>query len=282
MQRISSLDDPRIAPYRNLRDRTLRGESLFIAEGVVLVRRLLGSGYGVESVFAAEGYAAEFERLLPAGVPLYVAPESLLLNVVGFNFHRGALAVGCRPEPRTLEAVVPPKPPGTTRCVVICPEVTKPENLGLICRSAAALGADGVLLGSRCCDPLSRRALRVSMGAVLQIPWVKSPTLLEDLARLKNTWGFKLLGAVVDANAQTLPGLDWPQHTGIVLGNESAGLPRECLEQCDQRVTIPMAPGVDSLNLGVAGSVFLYEWRRAALGNPAVAPKAPSCPVETK
>ncbi len=257
--RIKALDDPRIAAYRNLRDRTLRGEGIFVAEGTLLVHRLLASTFAAESVLAAERYAAEFARAVPAAVPLYVASEALLREIVGFDFHRGALAAGRRRPQSSVSELVEDLPAGRNTHLIVLPEVTKPENLGLIVRSAAALGVDGVVLGERCCDPLSRRTLRLSMGAVLQVPMARSVDLAADLVLLRQRFGFERIAAVLDPAAEPLPVVRWPARTALLFGNEFDGLSDKWLGLCDRRVTIPMQPGVDSLNLGVAAGVFLYE-----------------------
>jgi tRNA G18 (ribose-2'-O)-methylase SpoU len=269
LEPINSLDDPRVAAYRNLRDRTLRGESIFLAEGSVLVRRLLESRYATESVLVEEPYAEEFQQLVGDRVPVYVARKELLLKIVGYPFHRGALAVGRRPEPRTLEEVleaqVPKQGPDRLRLVVL-PEVTKPENLGLTFRAAAAFGIEAILLGPRSCDPLSRRAMRVSMGGVLTVPFARSVDLKRDLSTLKTAWGVELSAAVLDKDAPPLAEARWPTRAAVVFGNEFHGLAAEIGLLCDRRYTIPMAPGTDSLNLGVAAGIFLYEMTRQFRG----------------
>jgi tRNA G18 (ribose-2'-O)-methylase SpoU len=262
METIASLDDPRVAAYRNLRDRTLRGESVFVAEGYVLARRLLESRFEAESILVDEEYAGEFDRLAAGRMPVYAAPKTLLLGIVGFPFHRGALAVGRRPSPRSLEDILALRPAGPSSDrlrLVVLPEVTKPENLGLAFRAAAAFGIDAVVLGPRSCDPFSRRALRVSMGAVLTVPFVRSADLASDLSSLKCRWGVELTAAVLDEEAPSLSDASWPPRAAVVLGNEFDGLPAEWLSLCDRRLTIPMRPDTDSLNLGVAAGIFLYE-----------------------
>lgn len=266
MERIGSLDDPRVAAYRNLRDRTLRGESVFVAEGCVLTRRLLASRFETESLLVDEEYADEFQQLAAGRMPVYVAPKTLLLSIVGFPFHRGALAIGRRPPPRTLEEVLAHAAPSPCRQplrVLVLPEVTKPENLGLAFRAAAAFGIDAVLLGPRSCDPLSRRAMRVSMGSVLTAPFARSTDLARDLAALRNHWGVELNAAVLDKDAQPLACAAWPPRSAVVFGNEFDGLSADWLSLCDRRLTIPMQPNTDSLNLGVATGIFLYEMTAA-------------------
>lgn len=265
MERIASLDDPRVAAYRNLRDRTLRGEGLFVAEGRLVVRRLLESDYTCESVFVAEQHAAEFAPLLGPGVPCYVGSEALLAQVVGFRFHLGVLAAGRRcPLPRPAELRDRLDCSGPLR-LVVCPAVTNPDNLGLIFRSAAALGIQAVVLGQRCCDPLSRRSLRVSMGGVLKLPLARAAQLGAELPELKSRFGLSFVGAVASGPAEPLPKFRWPERAALLVGNEYYGLERQWLECCDHLVTIPMRPGVDSLNLGVAAGIFLYEMQRSVL-----------------
>jgi len=263
MQRIESLDDPRVAAYRNLRDRTLRGESLFVTEGRLVTRRLLESELETESVFVAEQFAEEFRPLVPDEAPLYVAAEGLLIEVVGFKFHLGVLGAGRRRPAMTLDELMAKVDTRGRLSLIICPEITKSENLGLIFRSAGGFGIDGILLGERCCDALSRRALRVSMGAVLRVPFARSTDHLSDLKRLRDRWDIELLATVLHGQAEPLSRLVWPARSGLLFGNEYDGL-RDCwLHCCDRHVTIPMSPGTDSLNLGVAAGVFLYEMQRS-------------------
>ncbi|MGQ9575293.1 MAG: TrmH family RNA methyltransferase [Thermoguttaceae bacterium] len=259
VERIDSLEDPRVAAFRNLRDRTLRGESLFVAEGPAVARRLLASRYQTESVLVAPRWAEEFQQLAGSKAPVYVAAEPLLRQIVGYPFHLGVLAAGRRPAPECLEELLAGKQTAPELTLVICPEITKPENMGLVFRAAGAFGVDGVLVGPRCCDPFSRRSLRVSMGAVLHVPLARSADLGADLGRLKSLWRFELLAAVVDRRAEQLAEVQWPPRAGILLGNETAGLRPEWLALCDRRVTIPMQPNVDSLNLGTAAAIFLYQ-----------------------
>ena len=262
--RITSIDDPRVAGYRNLRDRTLRGESLFVTEGSIVTLRLLRSAFGVDSVLVADAFLDEIAPAVGGRAPIYVGSEQLLLDVVGFPFHRGVLGAGRRPQrtPQLDELLAAHDPNGPLR-LVICPEITKPENMGLIFRTCGAFGVDLLLLGQRCCDPFSRRCLRVSMGAALGTPFTKTADLQADLRRLREHWKVELLAAVVDPQAEPLAGFSFAPRTGILLGNEFAGLGPEWLACCDHRVTIPMHANVDSLNLGVAAGVFVYEMQRA-------------------
>ena len=206
------------------------------------------------------------DELVGDRTALYVAAESLLLEIVGFPFHRGVLGCGRRPPPKTLEELMSAADRAGSLALVICPEVNNPENLGLVFRTAAGFGVDGVLLGPQCCDPLSRRALRVSMGGVLAVPFARSQNLLEDLQTLKSLHGLELLATVLDDRAERIQHLCWPPRAGLLLGNEADGLGDDYLSLCDRRVTIPMRPGTDSLNVGVAAGIFVYELMRSRGG----------------
>lgn len=259
MPPIESLNDDRLASYRNLRERTLRGESLFVAEGRFLVERLLQSPFEVESLLVSEGCAGEFAALAGPDTPVHVAQAAVIRQIVGFDFHRGVLAAGRRGRPKTIEELVAVKGLHDPLRLVVCPAVTLPENLGLIFRTAAGFGVDGLVLGPECHDPLSRRCLRLSMGATLQMPFVQSENITGDLARLKSQWQVRLVATVLDDSAQSLADFCWPRRTGLLLGAEFEGLDQRSLSLCDHRLTIPMRLGTDSLNLGVAAGIFVHE-----------------------
>ena len=290
---VDNLDDPRLRPYRNLRERTLRGESIFVAEGALVVERLLRSRFGVESILTTrkETGLGDCLSLVPADVPIYRVDERAAANeLVGFEFHQGILAVGKR-EPTTsflagLDATFGDETCGNSEngensevgeatsgtrflsrrggAFVVLPDATKPDNLGLAFRCAAALGAEAVVLGERCCDPFSRRALRVSMGGVLQTPIFRAENLLDEIAEARRRWGVRFFATVLNDEAVALPEIDaWPERTAFVFGNEYSGLTQDFVDACDRSVMIPMRPDVDSLNLGVSVGVFLYEFNRS-------------------
>ncbi|HEY5314342.1 MAG TPA: RNA methyltransferase [Pirellulales bacterium] len=266
--RIASLDDPRLEPFRELKKtNATRWQGQFVVEGDKLVRRLLASGLEIESVLAGEHLAAEFESLLPPHVPLLVVPAADVPRIVGFSFHRGVLACGRRPSSgAALDVLV-----GHAGCrnLVICPQVLDPQNLGSIVRSSAALGADGIVLGPGCCDVYCRRVLRVSMGAVFQLPVVISSDVVADLLRLRDEAGFELVATVLDADAEPLARASRPQRLGLVLGSEGHGLDARIAALCERRVTIAMCRGTDSLNVAVATGVLLYHFLRGPQGSPA-------------
>ena len=255
--RVESLDDPRLACYRNLKDRQLAAQGrLFIAEGEFIVRRLIASGWGVDSLLASPRLLAELEPLLDPAVPVYVAPDDLLTRIVGFSFHLGVLGCGRRPAWPTLEQAAAGWGPEAT--VLTLPEITNGENLGALLRVAAGFGVSSVILGPRCCDPLYRLCVRVSMGTVFSLPIVRSSDLEADCLILRDRHGFELAAAVLDGDAIPLRQFQRPARLSLLLGNEAQGLAPQHVALCRHRLTIPMKLGTDSLNVAVA-AVFLYH-----------------------
>lgn len=261
---IDSRDDPRLTAYRHLkRTNATRRDETFVAEGDKLVWRLLASRFHVESILAVPALAESFAANAPAETPVYVLPRQEIEALVGFNFHRGALACGRRVTER-LVAALPPPPAGVT--VVVCPHIDDPENLGAIFRNALALGADGVVLGSTCADPLSRRAVRVSMGASLALPFETVDDVQATLSELRTRYEIQTVAAVLDSAAETLAVAARPDRLALVLGSEAHGLSDDIIGLCDRRVTIPMAGGADSLNVAAATGILLYHFRREDRG----------------
>ncbi len=271
MLEIHSLDDPRVAAYRNLPRPHPAGESIFVTKGPLVTRRLLSSRHEAESVLVAERFAEEFQELAAGRAPLTSPPRDCSARSSAFTFTRACWPPGagpsrCRSMSCLASSIRRHRPPTARQTLFVCPEIAKPENMGLVFRAAGAFGIDGVLLGSESCDPFARRCLRVSMGGVLHVPWIKSATLATDLRRLKHQRQFQFLAAVVDADAPSLANVRWPPRVGIVLGNEFTGLDGAALGLCDARATIPMELGMDSLNLGVAAAVFAYERKFGSQG----------------
>jgi tRNA G18 (ribose-2'-O)-methylase SpoU len=265
---ISSLEDPRIDPYRKLKDREIaRDGGRFIAEGEFIVRRLLASDYPVESVLLAERRVAEIGLLVPTDVPVYVASNELLRQIIGYRFQSGVIAVGRRKPSASIDQIVTAHSGGSLT-LVVCPETASAENLGSLIRISAGFGADAVVLGERCCDPFWRQAIRVSMGTVFSQPIVRSENLLKDLAGLRQRHRFDLVASVLDSSAEPLEVSRRAERIAILFGNEAQGLEPQYIESCDRRVTIPMRQGIDSLNVAVAAGIFLYHFTRTAVRQP--------------
>ncbi len=256
---IDSLADPRVAHYRNLKDRELdRAGKLFIAEGEHLVRRLIDSDFEIESVLLADRRADEIAPIVPAHVPVYVVPQELMHEILGMKFHSGVMACGRRKSPVSLEQVVPRDRDRLT--LVICPEIANVENIGSLIRLAAGFGADAMILGERCHDPFWRQSIRVSMGTIFKLPLIQSDDLSRDLRRLRNEWGVELIATVLDRDAEPISSARRGDKIALLFGNEAQGLDRHWASECDRRVTIPMHHDTDSLNVAVAAGIFLYHF----------------------
>ena len=261
--RVESLDDPRVALYRNVKDRELerRGRH-FIAEGAHLVRRLLDSDFPIDSVMLADRRVDEIAPLVPEHIPIYALPQSLMNEILGLTFHSGVLACARRKPAQTLDEVVPKNRERLT--LVICPDISNVENIGSLIRLAAGFGADAMILGERSHDPFWRQSVRVSMGTIFRLPLLQTDDLARDLRRLREEWGVEMVATVLDPSAEPLERAKRGQKLGILFGGEAQGLERQWTDACDRKVTIPMHHGTDSLNVAVAAGVFLYHFTSAA------------------
>jgi tRNA G18 (ribose-2'-O)-methylase SpoU len=280
---LTSLDDPRIEPYTRMKERDLAREgSRFVAEGELVVRRLLACGsYAVESVLVS---TRKLEKMLPAigtSIQTYVAEPELVNRIVGFHFHSGVMAIGLRGVSPTVRQVAGEwgEDPAS---VLILPRISKTDNLGSLIRIAAGFGMSAVMTGEECCDPFYRQAVRVSMGGVFSLPIVRSSRLLEDLGILKEEFGVELIAAVADAEAEPLPKAGAARRMGILMGNENTGLSAAEVAVCDRRVTIPMGQEIDSFNVSVAAGIMLYHFTSALpptpRETPVLGPVGPSRP----
>lgn len=276
--RIDDSSDPRLSDYVGLTDVALRSRSepekgLFIAESTSVIERALEAGHRPRS-FLMEG--KWLEPLLPmleavdAGeqgtVPVFLADRDVLHSITGFNVHRGALAAMHRPELPTVEDLLPGSGPGL---VVVLEDIVDHTNVGAIFRSVAALGADAVLVTPRCADPLYRRSVRVSMGTVFQVPWTRLPAWPEGVDLLHGL-GFTVAALALTEQAVSLEEFVAPPRTALVLGTEGHGITAHGLSAADVHVRIPMAGGVDSLNVAAASAVALWALRHPSA--PAVQP----------
>jgi tRNA G18 (ribose-2'-O)-methylase SpoU len=248
--------------YRDLKDATLRRSvemdgGVFVVEGKFALQAVLSSPYALRSLLVLRRHIGALEGLpLPAGLPVYVADEHVMAGVTGYNVHRGLLGVAGRlPERQPEELLAQLKAP----LVVVVEEVNDQENLGAIFRNAAAFGAGAVLLGPTCADPLYRRSVRVSLGHVLRVPFARLspwPAALE----LVRKWGFVPLALTPSPLAETIEVVSRElqgSRVALVVGAEGGGLGAPVLDMC-RRVRIPMAPGVDSLNVAAATAVALH------------------------
>jgi tRNA G18 (ribose-2'-O)-methylase SpoU len=219
-----------------------------------VVRELLRSPYRVRSVLVSpkrlEKLAGALEEV---DAPVYVAERSVINAVSGIDLHRGAVASAERGRPRRVEEVL-----AGARAVAVLEGITDHENLGVVFRNAAALGIDGILVDPTCCDPFYRRAVRVSMGHVLGVPWTRLDRWPAGLDEVSGA-GFTLVALTPDPAADPIDALDpVPPRAAILLGTESSGLSSPVLDRADHRVRIAMAAGVDSLNVAAAAAIAFH------------------------
>ena len=255
--------DPRIALFRDARDGELRRrEGLFLAEGRLLVRRLLETlRFPVQSLLVTPPALGDLRDLLADddSLPVHVASPETIRAIVGFKFHRGCLALGVRGEPVPPGALMEPAGP---RTLLALEGVTDPDNVGAVFRNAAAFGAAGVLLSSHCADPLYRKAIRVSMGATLSLPFAQVPDWPATLVALRHA-GYRLValcpGAEAEDIVQVAGQVPRRPRLALLLGAEGAGLSGATRAAADIEVRIPMAAGVDSLNVAAACGIALHR-----------------------
>ena len=267
---ISDLTDPGLGPYAHLTEAQLRSrrdpnQGLFIAESAKVISCALDAGYEPVSLLMEEKKLAPSEALLArcGEIPVYVGARELLSSLTGYALTRGILcAMRRRPLPETAEIT------RSARRLAVLEGIVDPTNVGAIFRSAAALGMDGVLLTPTCCDPLHRRAVRVSMGTVFQIPWAyigQSPAdWPENGLRFLRESGFRTAALALSPEAVSIedPRLRQEERLALILGTEGDGLSPETVRGSDYTVIIPMSHGVDSLNVSAAGAVAFWTLGR--------------------
>ncbi|HXJ36656.1 MAG TPA: RNA methyltransferase [Candidatus Eisenbacteria bacterium] len=253
--RVRSLDDPRLADYRDIKDGMLRERSAaFAAESREVVRRLLRERrFRARSVLATERALAALADVLDDSVTVFVAPNDVIRDVVGLNFHRGCMAIGERGRPLGLvEALA-----GAPRRIVVCERLSNPDNVGGIFRDAMAFGAGAVVLSPGCADPLSRKVIRVSIGGALTVPFAEVGDWPATLGRLRDL-GYAIV-ALTTRGGSDVATLAAPSRAALLVGSEGHGLTDDALARADLRATIPMAAGVDSLNAVVACGIALHR-----------------------
>ena len=260
---VQDAADPRLADFTGLTDVSMRksreaAHGLFVAEGEKVIRRAAGAGYRVRSILVTPDRLATLAGLTDAcDGPVYLVPPAVAERVTGYHVHRGALASMARKAlPTVAEVLAGCGPQGR---VVVLEDLADHGNVGAIFRCAAALGVDAVVLSPRCADPLYRRSVKVSMGAVFAIPYARMTGWYDGLAELRAA-GFHLLALTPDQSAPALGELALDGRVALLLGSEGDGLTFRWLREADQLACIPMSPaatalGVDSLNVVAAAAI---------------------------
>ncbi|MGV8883899.1 MAG: TrmH family RNA methyltransferase [Rhodoglobus sp.] len=256
---ITELSDARLADYSHLTDVALKKaqsteHGLYLAESSIVLDRALRAGHKPRSVLALGGTVDEAVALVGSNVPIFTGPGELLAELTGYVLHRGLIASMHRPPLPAVGDLL-----RDARRIVVLENVVDPTNVGAIFRSVAAIGADAVLVTPRCSDPYYRRAIRVSMGTVLQVPWTRVGEWPEARAQLVAS-GFHIAALALRDDSVTLRefAADPPERLALVLGAEGDGLTAEALAAADTIVRIPMAHGIDSLNVAATAAVAMY------------------------
>lgn len=257
---ITDLADPRLADYAHATDVALKNargaHGLYIAESALVLERALRAGHRPRSVLALGSSAEEARALVDDDVPVFTGPGELLAELTGYLLHRGLIAAMHRPVlPDPVELL------RDARRVVVLENVVDPTNVGAIFRSVGAIGADAVLVTPRCSDPFYRRAIRVSMGTVLQVPWTRVGDWDATRAMLHGA-GFTIAAMALTDDSVELRtfAANAPERVALVLGTEGAGLTDEALAVADAVVRIPMRHGIDSLNVAAASAVAMWAF----------------------
>ena len=269
---ITTLEDPRVEPFRNVRDADLRGrDHLCMVESEMVVRRLLDTDWEIHSVLVSPTKCQRLASVLrDRDVPILVADISLMSEITGFNIHRGVLAAVRRPPPEShsVQRLIQKFQGKEQLSLLMAEGITNIDNMGSLFRNAAAFGVDAIVLDECCCDPLYRKSIRVSMGHALSIPFAITEDWNSELHELKQALSIKLIGCEISENAVPMWEVEQGDRFGLVMGGEKHGLTQSTIDTCDAIAQIPMSARVPSINVGVASAVALYEFlRRDSLNN---------------
>ena len=252
MERIDDPDDERLVPYRRLTDAAAQRDGVFIAESLPVIRQALASGYRLRSLLLSPHRYDELGDV--TGVErVYVADQPILKAVAGFDVHRGALAAVERPPLPPLADVL-----RRSRRLAVLEGISDHENMGSLFRNAAAFGVDAVLLSPTCSDPLYRRSVRVSMGHVLHVPFTGVDPWPDGL-QLVRAAGFTVVALTPAPDAEPVDELAPVERPAFLLGAEGPGLTPEALGAADRSIRIPMADGVDSVNVATAAAIAFHR-----------------------
>ncbi len=263
VEKITSFDLPALEPYRTMRRSSEHvAQGIFVAEGDKVVQRLLESHFQIVSVVLPENRLEEFRPLLDAraeNFEVYLADRKFLVTLTGIELFQGFLAIGKIPRRFSLDDLFTQS--ASPKLFATVDGLTNAENIGLLVRNCAAFGAHGLIVSPTCCSPFLRRAVRNSMGTIFQLPVVETSDLVKSLQELHSR-GVRCIAAHPHTDKKILSQADFSRDCCLVFGSEGRGISAEVLAACDEAIAIPMAGNVDSLNVGAAAAVFLYEANR--------------------
>jgi tRNA G18 (ribose-2'-O)-methylase SpoU len=258
---ITSLNHPELTPYRTLRQSVEQfRKGMFIAEGTIVVQRLLESAHTIVSVLITPEWLENYRDRLaarPEQISVYVGKKELLNTIVGYNLHQSIMALGKIPVQESLDSVLTRSSP--PRLFVAMDGLANAENIGVLVRNCTAFGVQAILVSETSSSPYLRRAVRNSMGTVFKMPVVHCTNLVETLRVLQNFHKFKVVAAHPHTEENSIQRTDFSGNCCLVFGSEGNGVSPEVLSVCDMPAAIPMQRGVDSLNVASASAVFLYE-----------------------
>jgi tRNA G18 (ribose-2'-O)-methylase SpoU len=261
---VESVEQPHLETYRTLkRPLEHQKEGIFVAEGEKVVRRLLNSRVSTLSILLTEEWFSQYRALLEARketINVYLAEKEVMETIVGFQLHKGIMAVARIPERSTLESVVAIA--HRPFFFVAADAIMNSENLGVIVRNCASFGVSALLAGETSCDPYLRRSVRNSMGNIFSLPIVYLTNIAEDLQRIRSEYGVTVIAAHPRTTNSAIDTIDFTGNCCLVLGGEGHGISERVLAICDMEATIPMMNNVDSLNVASASAVIMYEVMR--------------------
>ena len=261
---VASIEHPYFEPYRTLkRPLEHQKDGIFVAEGEKVVRRLLESPHRIISILLTREWFALYKPLLEARsetISVHIAEKELMETIVGFQLHKGIMAVAKIPERTTLESVAARvKRP---LFFVAADGIMNSENLGVIVRNCASFGVSALLIGESSCDPYLRRAVRNSMGNIFSLPVVYLSDTEKELRKIRSEFNAAIIAAHPRETSRSIDTIDFTANCCIVLGSEGHGISERVLAACDMEAAIPMTTGVDSLNVASASAVIMYEVQR--------------------
>ncbi len=266
IQRIRAIDSPELQPYRTLRRAVEHiKQGIFVAEGEKVVRRLLESQIEIVSLLLTEewldGLQPGLRRFSNGDVKAWVAPKASLESIVGFHLHQGVMAIGRIPQPAKLEDIF--RTASSQRLLVALDGLTNADNIGVVVRNCAAFGVDALIVPKNSGSPYLRRAVRMSMGSVFELPIVQVDKLSVALNELKDRFGVRAVAADPKPEAIRIEDADFQGNVCLILGSEGWGISEEVLGACSERILIPIRQGTDSLNVATASGIFLFEAQRS-------------------